>query len=74
MAVRSTSGERAVALIVLRLSRVPGTAHEVVYNGPLSIASIAAGPFGSNGQATMSLSRLRGLNLNVAAGDRILER
>jgi hypothetical protein len=74
VAIRSTSSANAVALIVLRLSRVPGAAHEVVFNGPLSLASSAAGSFGSNGQAPMSLSRLRGLNLQVANGDRIAER
>ena len=59
---------------MLRLSRVPGAAHEVVNNGPLNIASTAAGAFGSNGQAPMSLSRLRTLNLGVAACDRVVER
>lgn len=74
VAVRSTSGANAVALLVLRLSRVPSTAHEVVYNGPLGMALNVAGPFGSNGQAAMSLTRLRNLNLTVAPGDRISER
>ena len=71
VAVRTTSHTYADSLIVLRLSRVPGTPHEVVYNGPLATAvSVAGGPQ-SNGQASMSLSRLRSLNAKVAPDERI---
>ena len=74
VAIRKTSNEAATALIVLRLSRAPGLAHEIVFNGPLSIALQASGAIQSNGQATMSLSRLRGLNELVSQTDRISRR
>lgn len=74
VAVRATSRGHAETLIVLRLSRVPGTAHEVVYNGPLDTALSIAGRFQSNGQASMSLARLRSLDLEVDPTAQIPER
>lgn len=72
VAIRATSNEHAgAALIVLKLSKDPGTAHEVVYNGPLAPALQIAGPLQSNGQAVMPLSRLRTLNQSVAPDQRI---
>ena len=65
VAIRKTSHAKADALIVLRLSRFPGVEHEVVFNGPLAVASQAAEAVQSNGQASMSLSRLRALNETV---------
>lgn len=74
VAVRQTSHAAAAALVVLKLSRTPGVEHEVVFNGPLSTALRAAGTFGSNGQARMGLSRLRGLNQSVRPEDRVPRR
>jgi hypothetical protein len=74
VAIRPTSHDHASALIVLRLSRRSGEPHEIVYNGPFDIAAAAAGPVGSNGQARISLRRLRGLNESVNDGDRIPRR
>ena len=74
VAIRKTSHATADALIVLRLSRFPGVDHEVVFNGPLTVASEAAGATQSNGQAPMSLSRLRSLNDTVLPTDRIPRR
>ncbi len=74
VAIRKTSHVAATALIVLRLSRSPGSEHEVVFNGPLLIALQAAGAIQSNGQAPMSLSRLRALNETVSPADRIPRR
>jgi hypothetical protein len=74
VAIRQTSHGAAAALIVLRLSRKPGTKHEVVFNGPLNTALQAAGNFGSNGQARMGLSRLRSLDRNIRPGDRVPRR
>ncbi len=65
VAIRATSHDHAAALIVLRLSRVPGTGHEVVFNGPLALGIQAAGKIQSNGQAPMSLTKLRKLNADV---------
>jgi hypothetical protein len=64
----------AHGLIVLRLSRRSGEPHEIVYNGPFDVAAAAAGPVGSNGQARISLRRLRGLKESVDDGDRIPRR
>ena len=72
--IRKTSNAEADALIVLRLSRHPEVEHEVVFNGPLAIAFQAAGPVQSNGQASMSLSRLRALNETVLQTDRVPHR
>lgn len=74
VAIRKTSDLAASALIVLRLSRTPHTQHEVVFNGPLEIARQAAGPVQSNGQARMSLARLRALNETVAPVARVPRR
>lgn len=71
IAIRKTSHGNADALIVLRLSRSPEVDHEVVFNGPLTVASQAAGTVQSNGQAAMSLARLRALNETVLTADRI---
>lgn len=71
VAVRQTSHDAAAALIVLRLSRTPDAGHEVVFNGPLATALQAAGNYGSNGQARMSLSRLRALDDGVPQEDRV---
>jgi hypothetical protein len=74
VAIRKTSDSAAAALIVLRLSRSSGVEHEVVFNGPLAVAAQAAGATQSNGQAPMSLSRLRALNQTVPAADRVRRR
>lgn len=74
VAVRTTSEGEAESLIVLRLSRNVGVAHEVVYNGPLDVALTVAGPTQNNGQASMSLARLRSLNAGVQADARVAER
>ena len=71
VAVRPTSHQHAAALIVLRLSRRSDQDHEVVYNGPFALAAQAAGPMGSNGQARISLSRLRALNAAIGDADRV---
>lgn len=71
VAIRETSHIAAVALIVLKLSKVPALPHEVVFNGPMTIALEAAGRFGSNGQARMGLSRLRVLDQTVPLGGRV---
>lgn len=71
IAIRPTSHDHASALIVLRLPRKSDEPPEVVYNGPFEIAAAAAGPVGSNGQAHISLNRLRALNESVADGDRV---
>ena len=74
VAIRKTSHEAATALIVLRLSRSPTVEHEVVFNGPLAIALQSSGTIQSNGQARMSLSRLRALDASVPEGTRISRR
>jgi hypothetical protein len=71
VALRMTSHDTAVSLIVVRLSREPGEQHEVVYNGPLVLAATAAGPVGSNGQARVGLKRLRALNTQIRDDDRV---
>jgi hypothetical protein len=72
--LRPTSRDAAGALIVLRLSRDPGTPHEVVYNGPLARVLHAAGAVQSNGQAQLGLTRLRQLNVSVPASERVPHR
>lgn len=74
VSIRETSNLAASTLIVLRLSRTPDTEHEVVFNGPLATALQTAGPVQSNGQARMSLSRLRTADQTVAPSDRIRRR
>lgn len=66
VAVRPTCDVHAdAALIVLRLSKVKGVAHEVVYNGPIADVIHGVVPSKSNGQASIRLSRLRKLDLSV---------
>lgn len=74
VAIRETSNLAASALIVLRLSRTPDTEHEVIFNGPLATALQTAGPVQSNGQARMSLSRLRAADQTVVPSERIPRR
>lgn len=74
VAIRRTSHTAASALIVLKLSRTPGSQHEVVFNGPLMTALQSAGAFGSNGQARMGLSRLRSLDKTISPEDRVQRR
>lgn len=74
VAIRSTSHAAASALVVLRLSRSPEVEHEVVFNGPLSVALQVSGVTQSNGQAKMTLSRLRSLNELVAENERVASR
>lgn len=74
VSIRKTSDLAATSLIVLRLSRTPHTQHEVIFNGPLEIARQAADPVQSNGQARMSLVRLRALNETVAPAARVPRR
>ena len=72
--IRKTSHAAAAALVVLRLSGSPDVEHEVVFNGPLSVALLASGVTQSNGQAKMSLSRLRALNELVSENERVSRR
>ncbi len=72
--IRRTSHAAADALIVLKLSSDPQVPHEVVFNGPLSIALKGAGKLQSNGQAHISLSRLRALDQSVSPTDRVARR
>ena len=75
VAIRATSGEHAgSALIVLRLSKLPDVAHEVVYNGPLAPALQIAGATRNNGQADMRLTRLRVLSQSVPKEERVARR
>lgn len=74
VAIRHTSHTAAAALLVLKLSRTPSVEHEVIFNGPSSIALQAAGNYGSNGQARMGLGRLRSLDQAVRAEDRVSRR
>lgn len=74
VAIRKTSQGAATALIVLRLSSSPNVEHEVVFNGPLAVALPSAGAIQSNGQARMSLSRLRDLNALVPDNARLPRR
>lgn len=71
VAIRVTSEKQASVLVVLRLSRQAGVPDEVVYNGPLAVALTVAGKYGSNGQARMSLAKLRGLDSSVRDQDRL---
>lgn len=71
VSIRQTSGGVAESLIVLKLSKDPGLGHEVVYNGPYERVHSQLGRFQSNGAAIISLSRLRKLDAEVPAGERI---
>lgn len=72
--IRKTSHAAASALVVLRLSGTPGREHEVVFNGPLSVALQASGPTQPNGQSTISLARLRVLDQQVPECGRVPRR
>lgn len=72
--LRNTSHDAAAALIVLRLSRTPAVPHEEIFNGPLALAVTVAGKVQRNGQAAMSLTRLRLLDATVAPADRVPRR
>lgn len=72
--IRQTSHDGAGALIVLRLSRRSGVPHEVVYNGSLARVLHAAGPLQKNGQASLGLSRLRQLDVDVPDSERVPRR
>ncbi|MUL48450.1 hypothetical protein FZI85_27275 [Mycobacterium sp. CBMA293] len=72
--IRATSDEHAQALIVLRLSRQAAVDHEVVYNGPLKDAAAVAGPLQKNGQAQVGLTRLRVVDTQIDADDRVPRR
>ena len=74
VAIRGTSNAVAAALVVLRLSGSTDLDHEVVFNGPLAVALETAGGTQSNGQAQMSLSRLRALDKQVSKRDRVSRR
>lgn len=74
VAIRPTSDGKADFLLVLRLSRLPGVEHEVVYNGPMQSVLAFAGPVQSNGQRRVSLSRLRTLDASVASINRVSRR
>lgn len=69
--LRTTSHTAAAALIVLRLSRTPAVPHEVIYNGALERVASAAGKVQSNGQARLSLPRLRQLDATVPDAERV---
>lgn len=69
--LRTTSHEAASTLIVIRLSRTASIPHEVVYNGALARVSTAAGRVQSNGQARLSLSRLRQIDATVPEAERV---
>lgn len=71
--VRQTS-QVADSLIVLRLPRFSESQAEIIYNGPMSGAREVAGTTQRNGQASMSLSRLRSRNASVAPEERIQRR
>jgi hypothetical protein len=72
--LRSTSPDRAAALIVIRLSRQSEVPHEIVYNGSLARVTHAAGRVQSNGQARLALSRLRQIDATVPASERVPRR
>lgn len=72
--LRSTSHAAAAALVVLRLSRTPAVPHEVVYNGALERVVAVAGRVQSNGQARLSLPRLRQLDATVPEAERVARR
>ena len=72
--LRAASHDAASALIVLRLSRVAEVPHEVIYNGALERVAHTVGKLQSNGQAAMTLSRLRAIDATVPATERVLRR
>ena len=66
--------DTADAFVVLRLSRIPGQRPDVVYNGPLALVAAEFGKVQSNGQAHVSLSRLRAIDVQVPHDDRVAAR
>ena len=74
VAVSATSHDHATALIVLRLSRTIGVAHEIVYNGALERIAGLIGPLQKNGQARIGLATLRRINAQVPDDERIRRR
>lgn len=72
--IRDTSHANVAALIVLRLSRVAGVPHEIVYNGSLMRVMPAVGLTQRNGQGSISLARLRSFNVEVPDSERIATR
>lgn len=74
VSIRRTSGGIADLLIVLKLSKNPGVAHEVVYNGPYDVVHGQLGRFQSNGAAMIRLSRLRRLDAEVGELQRVPRR
>lgn len=72
--LRYTSHDAATALIVIRLSRTSGVPHEVVYNGSLARVAHIAGRVQSNGQAALSIARLRRLDATVPEIERVPRR
>ena len=70
VAVRPTSHDAAAALM-LRLSRNAAVPHEIAYNGPFALAVEFVSPVRSNGQATISVHRLRQLNATVPETERV---
>lgn len=72
--IRATSIEAATVLIVLRLSRLPGVDHEVVYNGSFRRVAEATGALQKNGQAPIALTRLRKLDADVPDVERVPRR
>jgi hypothetical protein len=72
--LRGTSHDAAAALIVLRLSKVVGVTHEVVYDGPIARVLEEAGAQQSNGQARLGLARLRQINASIPDIERVPRR
>ncbi len=71
LGLRASSHRGASALIVIRLSRVAGVAHDIVYNGSLARAVASAGGLQSNGQGRISQTRLRALDSQVPDDERV---
>ena len=77
--IKFTQGNRAVALraepehlLVLRLA--PDRSLEVVYNGQGAAPWSQSGKVQSNGQRSISLSRLRAINRGIPERDRLVPR
>ena len=77
--IKMTQGARGVGLraepqhlLVLRLA--PDRSVEVVYNGGGRVPWLLAGKEQKNGQRSISLSRLRALDADVAASERLRQR
>lgn len=75
IAVRSTTHRLdGGALVVLRLSKAPGAAHEVIFDGPAALAVPADVVYQSNGQAQLTLGALRAADARVPAAQRVRRR